>query len=260
MGDPSGFYERTSKYLRDLGLDVSDKVVLIGGIGTIGSRLARNLARFDFKKIVLVDFDYVGPENVGYQCYHTEEIGNEKVKALSSRLNKYHPWTHVEGVFMEVFTPSSLVSLESLKKLEALVKESDVVVTCFDTLPPRATMLLLAYRNNKKYVDTGIGVSRGYVKVLKEGYCPICSKVWEEKVTYYTNPNLAEVVAAIAAQAVLYLANDRGWPSEIHVNMDDPYKMIMSSEVRNEGCPLCSDEVKELSINEIPKYLVKKVY
>ncbi|NPA84404.1 MAG: ThiF family adenylyltransferase [Crenarchaeota archaeon] len=246
--------------MKDVGIDVSDKTVLIGGIGTLGSRIARDLARFNFKKIVLVDFDYVGPENVGYQCYHSEEVGRPKVEALAERLNKYHPWTHLEGVYMEVFTPSGLVSLSSLKEFARLVEKSDAVVTAFDTLPPRATALLLSVKFDKKYIDAGLGVTRGYVKYLKEGYCPICGKVWEEKVRYYTNPNLAEAVAALASQAVLHALSGRSWPSEISLNLEEPYRAFLASDVRNEGCPLCSGEVKKLRIEDVPEYLIKNIY
>ena len=246
--------------MRDVGIDPSDKVVLLGGIGTLGSRIARNLARFNFKRIILVDFDFVGRENVGYQCYHVEEIGEPKVKALSERLKKYHPWTEIVGVYMEVFTPSGLTSLKSLMKYAELVKESDVVITSFDTLPPRATTLLLAVKYNKKYIDAGLGTTRGYVKFLKKGYCPICGKVWDEKVQYYTNPNLAEVVAALAAQAALFAVAGKEWPSEISVNLEEPYKAYSASDVMNDNCPLCSDEVRELKLEEVPEYLLKNVY
>jgi len=262
LAAPRGFYERTLRYLREVADPeaLKDKVVLVGGVGTIGSRLVRNLARFNFKKIIIIDIDYVGPENVGYQCYHTEEIGAPKVEALSKRFRRYHPWTEVQGVYLEVFTPSGLSSLSELKKFAELVRESDVVVTAFDTLPPRATALLLAVKYGKKYVDVGLGSTRGYVKFLKDGYCPICSKVWEEKVTYYTNPNLAEVVAALGAQAALRAALGMDWPSEVHVNLEEPLKAYMASDVKNDGCPLCSEEVRALAIEEVPNYLIKNVY
>lgn len=260
MEHPKGFYERTSKYLKDVGIDVSDKTVLLGGIGTLGSRIARNLARFNFKRIILVDFDFVGPENVGYQCYHVEEVGRPKVEVLSERFQKYHPWVTIEGVYLEVFTPSGLTSFESLKKYAKLIEDSDIVITSFDTLPPRATTLLLAVKYGKKYIDVGLGVTRGYLKVLKEGYCPICGKVWEEKVRYYTNPNLAEVLAALASQATLHLLGGREWPSEVVVNLEEPYRAYLASDVVNEGCPLCSEEVKKLRLEDVPQYLLKNVY
>ena len=260
MEGPRGFYERTSKYLKDVGIDVSDKEVLVAGVGTLGSRLVRNLARFNFKRIRIIDMDFVGPENVGYQCYHSEELGKSKVEALSERFQRYHPWTKVEGTYLEVFTPSGLTSLSELRELAELVRSVDVVVTAFDTLPPRATLLLLSVKYGKAYVDVGVGSTRGYVKFLKEGYCPICTKVWEEKVAYYTNPNLAEVVAALGAQAVLFASAGKDWPSEVYVNLEEPGKAYMASDVRNEGCPLCSEEVKKLKLEEVPQYLLKNVY
>ncbi len=260
MDAAKGFYERTSKYLRDLGIDVSDKVVLVGGIGTLGSRIVRNLARFNFKKIILVDIDFVGPENVGYQCYHSEEIGEKKVTAIANRFSKYHPWTELEPHFLEVFTLSGLSTIGELKKYDELVRSSDVVISTYDSAGARATTLLLAFRSGKAFIDSGLSVTRGYVKVLKEGYCPICEKVWEDEVRYYTNPNLAEAVAAFTAQAALYLSAGKEWPSEITLNLDAPFNPISISEIRNEGCPLCSEEVRELKLDEIPKYLLEKVY
>ncbi len=260
MDAPKGFYERTSKYLRDLGIGVSDKVVLVGGIGTLGSRIVRNLARFNFKKIIVVDIDFVGPENVGYQCYHSEEIGKKKVEAIAERFSKYHPWTKIEPYFLEVYTLSSLVTIRELEKYDRLIASSDAVISTFDSAGARATSLLLAFRRDKVFVDAGLGVTRGYVKILKEGYCPICEKVWEDQVRYYTNPNLAEVVAAFVVQAVLYTLSGRAWPSEITINLDAPFSPVSVSEIRNERCPLCSEEAKKVSLEDIPNFLMEKIY
>ncbi len=260
MDVPKGFYERTSKYLRDMKIDVSNKVVLVGGVGTLGSRIVRDLARFNFKKIIVVDIDFVGPENVGYQCYHSEEIGQKKVEAIAKRFSKYHPWTAVEPHFLEVYTLSGLVTLNELKKYDELVASSDAIVSTFDSAGARATSLLLAFRRGKVFVDAGLGVTRGYVKLLKEGYCPICERVWEDQVRYYTNPNLAEVVAAFASQAVLYALSGKAWPAEVTVNLDAPFNPVSVSEIRNEGCPLCSEEAKRISLEEIPKFLMEKIY
>lgn len=219
------------------------------------------MARFNFEEIYVIDFDEVGVENVGYQCFHTDEVGLNKATTLTSRLQQFHPWTKLIGIELEVPTPSGLWSDKSFGYVNELVKKVDIVVTSFDVLAPRAVLLALAVKHNKKFVNVGIGSYRGYVKVLKEGYCPICERIWDEKVRYYTDPNLAEVVAAISVQAVLFLLNGKEWPSEIHVNVNAPYSMISANDVTNEGCPLCSDEVKKLeSSREFLKYLIEKTY
>ncbi|UXD22885.1 hypothetical protein IPA_09215 [Ignicoccus pacificus DSM 13166] len=256
-----GFQERTSKYMSDMGYDVSDKSVLIGGVGTLGSRILRNLSRFNFKKIYVIDFDVVGPENVGYQCYHSEEVGLKKVECISKRFQKFHPWTNIEGLYLEVPTPSGLWSEESFEKIRSLVKSVDIVVTSFDVLPPRATLLVLAVKYNKFFIDTGLGPTRGYVKVLQEGYCPICGKIWDERVAYYTNPNLAELVASLASQAVIHLLNGVDWPSEVSIYLENPWRPLMVSKVKNDGCRLCSEEVKELETSEeFLRYIIKNAY
>ncbi len=257
----SGFYERTLKYLKERGLDVSGKVVLLGGVGTLGSRILRNLARFNFKKIIVIDFDRVGPENVGYQCYHKDEVGKKKVEVIPQRFNELHPWTKIEGVYLEVPTPSGLWSDEAFERLRSLVASSDLIITSFDVLPPRGTMLLLSVKYGKKFIDAGLSSTRAYIKVLKDNYCPICDKLWYEKVAYYTNPNLAEITAALVSQAALFLLNNIDWPSEINVYLEDPWRPYSASDVRNEGCPLCADEVKRLEEpREFLDYLIKNAY
>ncbi len=258
---PRGFFERTSKYLKEFGLSVEGKRVLVGGAGTLGSRIVRNLARYDFSEIYVIDFDEVGPENVGYQCFHTDEIGHNKAVSLTSRLQEFHPWTKLIGIDLEVPTPSGLWNEKAFREVEELVKKVDAVVTSFDAVAPRAVLLALSVKYGKAFVNVGIGSFRGYVKVLKENYCPICEKIREEDTTYYTNPNLAEMVAAIASQAVIFVLNGLEWPSEVDVNVNAPFSMVSSSNVENEGCPLCSEEVKELEEpGKFLKYLIEKIY
>ena len=256
-----GFYERTSKYLEEMGYSVNTKTVLVGGIGTLGSRILRNLARFNFRRIYVLDFDVVGPENVGYQCYHSEEVGMKKIEAITKRFQELHPWTEITGVYVEVPTPSGLWDIQSFERIRELVKESDVVITSFDVLPPRATLLLLSVKYRKKFVDVGLGSTRGYLKVLKKDYCPICGKVWEEKVSYYTNPNLAEIMASLVAQATIHLLNGKEWPSEVHVYLESPWRPLMVSEVKNDNCALCGKEVMSLETSdEFLEYLIKNMY
>lgn len=261
-GVPQGFYQRTMKYLQERKLRVNNKSVLLGGVGTLGSRILRNLARFNFKKIFIIDFDTVGPENVGYQCYHSDEIGEAKVESIAERFQELHPWTQIEPLNFEVPTPSTFWNDESFNKLSEIAKEVDIIITSFDVIPPRAVLLLLAVYNSKKFVDVGIGSTRGYIKVLKDNFCPICDKVWTEKVTYYTNPNLAEMVSAVASQAVLHLLNDIAWPSLINIYMEDPINPYMASEVVTGTCPLCDrGEVSKLKgARDFLEYLLKNIY
>ncbi len=250
-----GFWERTVKYLEDMGLTARFKV-LVGGAGTVGSRLILNLVKFDFKEIIVVDYDRVAPENLGYQeIYTKEDLGKPKAKAVE-KLNDTHPWTKVTGIDWEVPTPSSIASWKDWETLDQLVREVDAVVTSFDSVQPRASMMVFAIKNEKKFVDLGLGPSRGYVKVLKEGFCPIC-KVYGERVAYYTNPALASAVASIGTQAVLYVLNDKRWPSLITINLDSPPNLLWAGEVSSQ-CELCN--VKGKGVREVVEHLVRYGY
>ncbi len=250
-----GFWERTAKYLEAQRLSAKFKV-LVGGAGTIGTRLILNLVKYDFKEIIVVDYDRVAPENIGYQEIFTkEDLGKPKAKVVE-KLNDSHPWTKVTGVDWEVPTPSSIASWEDWERLDSLIKEVDIVITSFDSVQPRASMMIFSIKNGKKYVDVGLGPSRGYVKVYKRNFCPIC-KVYGERVAYYTNPALASAVASLGAQAVLYSLNERYWPSLITINLDSPPNFLWAGDVASK-CKLC--EVKGLTIKEMVEYLVKYGY
>jgi molybdopterin/thiamine biosynthesis adenylyltransferase len=79
--------------------DLGERRVLLVGCGTIMSRVARNLAHWGIKKIVLCDFDTVEPKNVlgvSAQIYSHEQVGMPKVEALAEILRGINPAIDVE--------------------------------------------------------------------------------------------------------------------------------------------------------------------
>lgn len=58
------------------------------GLGTLGGFLAKNLSELDTtKKILLIDYDTVEPENIINSIYVSEDIGKLKTKAICNKLH-----------------------------------------------------------------------------------------------------------------------------------------------------------------------------
>lgn len=98
------------------------KPVAIIGCGSIGSGAALALAKMGFRKFILYDGDYVGPENIGCQMFGWSDVGQKKTEALKRLLIEFSPltdeditcydWVDAGTVFSRILT---VVAVDSMK-------------------------------------------------------------------------------------------------------------------------------------------------
>ena len=102
--------------------------VLVIGMGGLGCAAAPYLATSGVGKLTLVDGDVVDAHNLPRQhLYGPEDVGQAKVGAAIKRLQQQAPDTQLEGIIEHV----------DAERLDALVKQYDVVVDCCDNLTTR---------------------------------------------------------------------------------------------------------------------------
>ena len=70
--------------------EIKERIHIIG-CGSVGSTVAKLLARFGLTKIVLYDFDIVEPKNLANQLFRQEHVGMEKTQALTDMLCEINP-------------------------------------------------------------------------------------------------------------------------------------------------------------------------
>lgn len=74
---------------------VQEKVIVLAGVGGIGSNMAVILAKLNPSAIYIFDDDRVESFNLAGQFYSNEDIGKPKVEALAASVNKYTNYSSI---------------------------------------------------------------------------------------------------------------------------------------------------------------------
>lgn len=74
---------------------VQEKVIVLAGVGGIGSNMAVILAKLNPSAIYIFDNDLVESFNLAGQFYSNEDIGKPKVEALAASVNKYTNYSSI---------------------------------------------------------------------------------------------------------------------------------------------------------------------
>lgn len=74
---------------------VQEKVIVLAGVGGIGSNMAVILAKLNPSAIYIFDDDLVESFNLAGQFYSNEDIGKPKVEALAASVNKYTNYSSI---------------------------------------------------------------------------------------------------------------------------------------------------------------------
>lgn len=74
---------------------VQEKVIVLAGVGGIGSNMAVILAKLNPNAIYIFDDDHVESFNLAGQFYSNEDIGKPKVEALAASVNKYTNYSSI---------------------------------------------------------------------------------------------------------------------------------------------------------------------
>ena len=190
--------------------------VMVVGCGALGNEVLKNLALCGVGHIVCVDFDIVEERNLSrsvlFRIGDAAE-GRPKVYVAAERLREIAPSLDVCAVNGDITADVGL----------GLVRDVDVVAGCVDSRWARFMINRHCMRMNRPWVDGGISLSEGTVRVFEPGrncyacgldetaYAGIrrrisCSNVIRKAVEEGIAPSTsisASVVGAVEAQEVL---------------------------------------------------------
>ncbi len=118
--------------LPEIDVDGQEKLnkarVLVMGLGGLGCPASMYLAAAGVGHLILVDFDHIDLSNLQRQIAHTtERIGQSKVSSAAATINALNPNTHLTCHNEQL----------SLKELNQVVSEVDLVVDCTDNFSTR---------------------------------------------------------------------------------------------------------------------------
>lgn len=129
---------------------ISEKCVMVVGLGGVGAIAAESLARFGVGKLILIDHDVVVKSNLNRQMHATmETVGMKKVDAMIQRIHSIKPDCELVG--LDLF-----VSKESLDLM--FEHDVDYVVDAIDTVGSKCDLIEYCQKNDIKIVSSlGMG-------------------------------------------------------------------------------------------------------
>jgi len=151
-------YER-AKRIHWLDLEkLSNTKVLMVGAGAIGNEVAKDLALSGFRKVTIVDMDYVVRSNLNRCVFFSNEDADQKKMKAEVVANK-----------LKVLEPELEVSFhtEKIQDLgEDFIPSHDIVLGCLDNIEARLHINAHCYHRGKPYVDAGMLGFVGKVQVV----------------------------------------------------------------------------------------------
>lgn len=125
---------------------LSEKRVILFGVGGVGSWCAEALVRTGLKHLTIVDFDCVDVTNVNRQLMATTKtVGQVKVEALKERLLAINPDAEVTAL-QQTFTEASAETF----RLDGY----DYIIDAIDSLKDKALLIELACQTKAKFFSS----------------------------------------------------------------------------------------------------------
>ena len=233
-------------------LELSDKTAAIFGLGGLGVIVAEMLARVGIGKLILVDRDIVGEENLNRLGYTYEDIGKPKAEALAEKLMGIAKARGELKLEIETYT----VDIVAWEKLRKIVEESDILFTCLDNLEARLEVNYWAVKLRKPLVDGGTSLNgrRGRIITVIPYQTPCLGCYFDEETLMGSEethdiltcgaslPTTMSIVAALQVEMGLrILLRKRNVVPRIFINLEDDDIIIVNDRnvKRRRDCPYC---------------------
>lgn len=143
MGLEQAIFSRSELLLGDEAMSrISEKRVIIFGVGGVGSWCAESLIRSGIRHLTIVDSDCVSVTNINRQLMATTQtIGQPKVEVLRERLLSINPSAEITAL-QQIFTAETADSFH--------LEDYDYIIDAIDSLKDKATLILLACQTQAK--------------------------------------------------------------------------------------------------------------
>ena len=172
----TSWLSRTSLLIGEDNLQLlTQKHVMVVGLGGVGSFAAEFIARSGIGKMTIIDGDVVDPTNRNRQLPAlATNHGISKALIMEERLKAINPE-------LEIHVVKSFVNPEMVE--EQLLQKPDYVIDAIDSITPKITFLRLAYQHQVRVVSSmGAGAKLDptrlqVVDISKTYNCPFAQQV-----------------------------------------------------------------------------------
>jgi tRNA threonylcarbamoyladenosine dehydratase len=147
MSVKKGIFQRTELLLGKEKLDkLSEKKVIIFGIGGVGSWCAESLVRTGISRLTIVDSDKICVTNINRQLHATSKtVGAVKVEALKERLLEINPQAEITAI-QKIYNKDN----HDFFKLESF----DFIIDAIDSLASKIHLIRMATRTNATFFSS----------------------------------------------------------------------------------------------------------
>ncbi|MEN2999291.1 MAG: HesA/MoeB/ThiF family protein [Acidilobaceae archaeon] len=154
-------YSRQMPLLGAIGqIKLLESRVAVVGLGGLGSLVSLYLASLGVGKLLLVDPDKVGVENLNRQIlYSTEDVGRPKARTAAQRISALNPLVDVESYEEKVTT----------ENVDELLAGAEIIVDGLDEWGARLVLDRHAWEKGKTLVHGAAESYYGQVTTVKRG-------------------------------------------------------------------------------------------
>ena len=131
---------------------LKNATVGIAGLGGLGSTVAVALVRANIGRLIIVDFDKVEQNNLNRQQYFIDQVGQNKVDAMTENLRRINPDVKVEP-------HKARLNADNVPKIFA---EADVIAECFDKAEEKQMIVQAVLSKMEKTVIVAASGLAGY--------------------------------------------------------------------------------------------------
>ena len=168
-------FERVELLLNEDINKLKDKVILVLGIGGVGSYTVETLIRNPIKKIIIVDSDIIDITNLNRQLFTNQNnIGLKKVDELEKRIKSINPYIEIKKI--DKFINENNINLLFEEKVDYIVD------TC-DSLKTKECLIKECLKRKIKFISS-MGTAKKLdptkleiTELSKTSYDPIAKKL-----------------------------------------------------------------------------------
>lgn len=226
MDNFNRFLPQIKFFGKELNEKITNKKVLVVGVGGIGSWLVESLARLGVKKIGIIDNDIVELSNLSRQNYLEEDIGKDKVDCIEKRINKI----------------SSNIKIEKYKKIDVKYFDNyDIFFDCVDNIDTKYLLNEISVYLNKPYIFGTIAGEKGFFGYLNpKEFC--FYDIFKGRKNVLTNKELGIEISSVMFLAALMvklftkiIINEK--PIVFHFNLNN--FELEEIKITKKECKIC---------------------
>ena len=131
---------------------LKNAAVGIAGLGGLGSTVAVALARANIGRLIIADFDKVEQGNLNRQQYFIDQIGQNKVDAMTENLRRINPDVKIEPHRIRL-NPDNIPEIFA---------DADVIAECFDKAEEKQMIVQAVLSKMEKTVIVAVSGLAGY--------------------------------------------------------------------------------------------------